>query len=76
MTLNQASVRNAGTCRPDAKGEIQVGRPYEGESTDAGHRGGPSGSSDEGSVMGLERSGWAVQARPLGNRVAVGRTNG
>jgi hypothetical protein len=39
VTLNQASIWNAGTCRPDAKGEIQIGGPYEGESTDAGHRG-------------------------------------
>jgi hypothetical protein len=57
-------------------GRSPSGRNREDQSTDAGHRGGPSGSSDEGSVMGLERSGWAVQARPLGNRVAVGRTNG
>ena len=44
VTLNQASVWNAGTCRPDAKGEIQIGGPYEGESTDAGHRGGATRS--------------------------------
>jgi hypothetical protein len=30
---------------------------------DAGRRGGPSGSSVEGPVMGLERSGQAIQAR-------------
>ena len=35
-------------------------------------RGGSSGSSDEGPVMGLERSGRAVQARSLVNREAVG----
>src|SRR5215472_15540126 len=46
-----------GTCRSDAKGEIQIGGPYEGESTDAGHRGGATRSSDEGPVMGLERRG-------------------
>jgi hypothetical protein len=61
---------------PAGYGRSPSGRNREDQSTDAGHRGGPSGSSGEGSVMGLERSGWAVQARPLGNRVAVGRTNG
>lgn len=40
---------NVGTCRPDAKGEMQVGSPHERESTDAGHRGGAARSSDEGS---------------------------
>ena len=38
---------NVGTCRPDVKGEVQVGRPHEGEITDAGHRGGAARSSDE-----------------------------
>ena len=33
-------------------------RPHEDESTDAEHRGGPTRSSDEGPVMGLERRGW------------------
>src|SRR5215468_7119949 len=28
VTLNQASMWNAGTCRSDAKGEIQIGGPY------------------------------------------------
>ena len=55
VTLNQASMWNAGTCRSDAKGEIQIGGPYEGESTDAGHRGGGVRSRVEGSVMGLDR---------------------
>ena len=32
-------------------------RTHEGESTDAGHRGGPSSSSDEVLVMGMERRG-------------------
>jgi hypothetical protein len=27
VNLNQARVRNVGTCRPDAKGEIQVEAP-------------------------------------------------
>lgn len=42
----------------------------------AGHRGGPSGSSVEGPVMGLERSGRAIQTRLLGNHVVVGGANG
>jgi RNA-directed DNA polymerase len=32
------------------------------ESTDAGHRGGLTGSSDETSVMDVERSGQLIQA--------------
>ena len=46
--MNRALVWNVGTCRPDAKGEVQVGRPHEGESTDAGHRGGAARIRDEG----------------------------
>ena len=57
-------MRNVGTCRPDAKGEIQAGGPREGQSTDAGHRGGAARSRDEGSVMELERRGCVVQLRP------------
>ena len=38
--LNQAFVWNVGTCRPDAKGEIEVRGPHESESADAGYRGG------------------------------------
>ena len=68
VTLLQAFMRNAGTCRPDAKGEIQVGGPYEGESTDAGHRGGAARSSGEGPVMGLERRGCVVQLCREANR--------
>jgi len=41
----QARVRNLGTCRPDAKGEVQVGSPHEDERTEAGHRGGAVRSS-------------------------------
>jgi hypothetical protein len=68
VTLNQASMWNVGTCRPDAKGEIQIGRPYEDESTDAGHRGGATRSSDEGPLMGPERRGCIVQLWCEGNR--------
>jgi hypothetical protein len=45
--LNQALVWNVGTCRSDDKGETQVRGPHEGESTDAGHRGGITRISDE-----------------------------
>jgi hypothetical protein len=34
VTLNQALVRNSGTCRPDAKGEAQADGLREGESTE------------------------------------------
>jgi hypothetical protein len=44
----------------------------EGESSDAGHRGGPSRSSDEGPVMGLERRGWVVLAGLAANHFRVG----
>lgn len=52
MTLNQAFVWNAGTCRSDVKGESQAGGPCEGEITEAEHRGGAARSSVEGPVMG------------------------
>jgi hypothetical protein len=41
--------------------EKSKGRPPEGESTDAGHRGGTARSSEEASVMGAERRGCVVQ---------------
>ncbi len=44
----------------------------EGLSTDAGHRGGPSRSSGEGPVMGLERRGRVVGAGLAVNRLWVG----
>ena len=37
VTSGQASVRNTGTCRPDAKGETQAVSRREGLSTDAGY---------------------------------------
>jgi hypothetical protein len=40
----------------------------------ARHRGGPPGSSDEGPVIGLERSGRAIQATLTVNHEACGRT--
>ena len=44
----------------------------EGESSDAGHRGGPTRSSDEGPVMGLERRGRVVLAGFQANRGDAG----
>ena len=81
-----ALVRNSGTCRPDwAAGQWSgLGlRPVvwsenpkqlicEGESSDAGHRGGPDRSSDEGPVMGSERRGRVVLARSAANCFRVG----
>jgi hypothetical protein len=44
----------------------------EGESSDAGHRGGPSRMSGEGPVMGLERRGRVVLVSLAANRLRVG----
>ena len=67
VILNQALVRNVGTCRPDAKGEIQADRIREGESTEAGHRGGVARSRAESSVMELDRRGDVVRLCRVGN---------
>ena len=82
----RALVRNSGTCRPDRMvgqwsgvglrlavwSENPKQLICEGESSDAGRRGGPSRSSDEGSVMGLERRGRVVLAGLAINRLRVG----
>ena len=67
MILIQALVRNVGTCRPDAKGEAQADSIREGQSTDAGHRGGDARSRVEGPVMGPDRRGVVVQLRRAHN---------
>jgi hypothetical protein len=81
-----ALVRNGGTCRldravgqwsglglrPAVWSENPKQRICEGESSDAGHRGGPSRSSSEGSVMGLERRGRVVRAGFEVNHLRVG----
>jgi hypothetical protein len=67
VTLIQALVRNVGTCRPDAKGEVQAERIRKGESTDAGHRGGVACSRVESSVMELDRRGDVVWPYCAGN---------
>ena len=56
MNIIQALVWNLRTCRPDVKREAQVATPR-GESIDAGNRGGSARSSDEVSVMEMERRG-------------------
>ncbi len=82
----RALVRNSGTCRPDwATGQwsglglrlvVWSENPKqqicEGESSDAGHRGGPFRSSCKGPVIGLERRGWVVLAGWTINRGDVG----
>jgi hypothetical protein len=52
----------------DVKGQAASGSNREGESTEAGRRGGAARSSVEGSVMGLERRGCVVRPWPLANR--------
>ena len=48
-------VWNAGTCRFGDKGENQMGKTHENESTNTKHRDGTTRSSDETSVMEVER---------------------
>ena len=60
---DQALLWNAGTCRPDAKGEAQAGGPHKSPSTDAGHRDGAVRSRDEGSAMELDRRDCGVLPR-------------
>ena len=72
VSLYQALVWNVGTCRPDVKGEAQAGSPCKSESTDAGHRGGVTRSSDEAPVMGVERRGHAAHSLLIGQPVMGG----
>lgn len=58
VTIVQACAWNVGTCRPDDKGEFQVRSLHMDKSTDAGHRGGAARSSEEASVMDVERRGY------------------
>ena len=61
VTVTLASMRNVRTCRSDVKGAGQAGSPCKTLSTKAEHRGGVARSSEEGSVMGLERRGGLVR---------------
>jgi hypothetical protein len=67
VTSRQASIRNTGTCRPDVKGETQAASRREGQSTDAGHRGGDVRSRVEGSVMELDRRDVVIRLYSGGN---------
>jgi hypothetical protein len=53
-------VRNVGTCVSMLREKSKWGT-HKGESTDARHRGGVTRSSDEVSVMEMERRGYIVQ---------------
>src|SRR5258705_10425609 len=52
---DQALLWNAGTCRPEAKGEAQAGGPRESQSTGAGPRAGPGRRRVQAPVGGLSR---------------------
>jgi len=67
VTLRQASIRNTGTCRSDAKGETQAVSHRKGLSTDAEHRGGDARSREEDPVMGLDRRGVVIRLYPVDN---------
>lgn len=67
VTLEQALIRNTGTCRSDAKGEAQAARRRKSKSTDAGHRDGDVRSRDESPVMGLDRRGVVIQLYHVNN---------
>jgi hypothetical protein len=60
--------------RPALPGKAPSGRNREESRPDARHRGGPPGSSDEGPVIGLERSGRAIQATLTVNHLVGGRS--
>jgi hypothetical protein len=53
-------------------GKVSSGRSREGRIPVVGHRDGPSRSSDEGPVMGLERRGRAIQMRLSVNHEVCG----
>jgi hypothetical protein len=55
-----------------ARGRTPSRRNGKGQSTDAEHRDGPTRSSDEGPVMGLERRGRVIRTRLVVNHRWVG----
>jgi len=86
-SAGQAPVWNMGTCRlagerlmvkrdlrPPLPGKAPSGGDRKERSPDARHRGGPPGSSDEGPVIGLERSGRTIQAKLTVNHQVCGRS--
>ena len=68
VTPRQARAWNVGTCRLDAKGTVQVGRPDEDQITDARHRDGAVCSRAESPVMGLDRRGSDILLWQAANR--------
>ena len=66
VNLDQAFLRNVGTCRFDVKGASQTGDPRQTLSTKAKHRGRAVRSRDEGAVMVLDRRDCGVRALACG----------
>jgi len=71
VNLDQALIRNVGTCRSDVKGASRAGDPREALSTDAEHRDRTARSREEGAVMALDRRGCGVHAL-AGGQPAMG----
>ena len=71
VNLDQALIRNVGTCGSDVKGASRAGDPRKVLSTDAEHRDRTARSRDEGAVMALDRRGCGVHAL-TGGQPAVG----
>ena len=72
VNLDQALIRNVGTCRSDVKGASRAGDPRQALSTDAEHRGRTARSRDEGTVMVLDRRGCGVSVLAGGQPVMGG----
>ena len=72
VNLDQALIRNVGTCRSDAKGAGRAGDPRQALSTDAEHRGRTARSRDEGTVTVLDRRGCGVSVLAGGQPVMGG----
>jgi hypothetical protein len=70
--LRYRGQRNGSDAHWSRKRDVQVAETTRIRVAKRNVRGGPSGSSDEGPVMGLERSGRTVQARSLVNHEVVG----
>ena len=69
VTLNQAFVRNVGTCRLDVKRDVQ-GRNPEDQRIDARHRDGATRSSEELGERLRERRGRGIRFEALVNRAS------
>lgn len=68
VNLDQALIRNVGTCRSDVKGESRASDPRQALSTDAEHRDRTARSRGEGTVMVLDRRGCGVQSWQAANQ--------